>query len=83
MAEVMEKAQNFIFWSKYFVLFENWKHSLCHQAKYISKRLGLQYFLVMENSSKSYRILLPNFCLRPVLISTQLRGLPGYSTGIF
>ena len=30
MAEVMEKSWNFIFWSKQFKLYENWKHSACH-----------------------------------------------------
>ena len=38
----LDKSQNFIhFRSKYFVLFENWKHCLRHQAKI----LGFQHFL--------------------------------------
>ena len=49
MAEVMEKLWNFIFWSNYFVLFENWRHSLYHGEKYAQKRPGFQHFLVMEN----------------------------------
>ena len=48
-AEVMEKSRNFIFWSKYYVLFENWKRSLYRRAKLCPKRLGFQHFLVMEN----------------------------------
>ena len=41
----------FSVWSKYFVLFENRKHSLCHyvRAKLCLKMLGFQDFLVMEN----------------------------------
>ena len=49
MAEVMEKSWIFIFWTKYFVLFENWKHSSCHSAKTCPKKLDYQHFLVMEN----------------------------------
>ena len=48
MAEVMEKSWNFISLSKYFVLFENWKHSPSLQTRIYPKRLGFQHFLVME-----------------------------------
>ena len=44
MAEVMENSWNFIFWSKDFVLFENWKNSPGHRTKYAPKRLGFQHF---------------------------------------
>ena len=43
---------NFIFWSKYFALFENWKHSPCHRAKYAPKRLRFQHFLVYNGKYK-------------------------------
>ena len=52
VAEVMEKTCNFIFWSKYSVLFEIWK---VIGQKYSPKRLGLQHFLVMENLNCSWK----------------------------
>ena len=35
----------FHFWSIYFVLFENWKRSPCHQAKICPKKAGFSAFL--------------------------------------
>ena len=49
MAEVMEKIMQFLFWSKYIVLFENWNILLIIKQKYDPKWLGFQHFLVMEN----------------------------------
>ena len=53
-----EKSWNFISWSKYFVLFENWKHSPCHRAKLCPQKAGFSAFLshrkfklVIEKSS--------------------------------
>ena len=37
------------FWSKDFMLFENWKNLLVTEQKYAPKRLGFQHFRVMEN----------------------------------
>ena len=61
------------FWSKDFVLFENWKNSPSHRAKICPQKAGLYAFLsrgkfklVMKKSWKSHRILLPNFCIFPV-----------------
>ena len=45
MAEVMEKSWNLIFWSKYFVLIENWKHSPCYQAEMYPQKAGFSAFL--------------------------------------
>ena len=45
MADVMEKSWNFVFWSNYFVLFENWKHSPCHQAKICPQKSGFSALL--------------------------------------
>ena len=57
MAEVMEKSWNFIFWSKYFMLFEKWKHFPCHTAKICPRKAGFSAAfshrglkLVMEKS---------------------------------
>ena len=70
--KVMEKSWNFSFWSKYFVLFENWKHSPCHRAKMCPKKAGFSALLshgklklIMEKSWKSHLILLHNFCMNP------------------
>ena len=57
ISEVMEKSWNFIFWSKYFVLFENWEHRPCHREKIFSQKARFSAFrsrgkfkLVMEKS---------------------------------
>ena len=48
MAEVMEKSWNFIFWSKDFMLFENWKNSPSHRAKICPQKAGFSAFLSHE-----------------------------------
>ena len=45
LADVMETSWNFIFWSKYFMLFENWKHSFCHRAKICTKKENMEKLL--------------------------------------
>ena len=57
MAEDMENSWNFIFWSKDFVLFENWKNSPSHRTKICPQKAGFSAFLshgklklVMEKS---------------------------------
>ena len=57
MAVVMEESCNFIFWSKYSMLFENWKHLLVIVQKYAPQKAGFSAFfwswklkLVMEKS---------------------------------
>ena len=74
VAEVMEKLRNFVFWSKYFVLFENWKHSPCQQANICPQKAGVSVFvshgkfeLVME---KSLNFIVQNMCES----SRSLRG---------
>ena len=49
ITEVMENSWNFSFWSKCFVLFENWKHSPCCRAKMCPKKSRFSAFLTMEN----------------------------------
>ena len=44
MVEVMEKSRNFIYWFKYFVLFEN----LVIEQMFAPKRLGFQHLLIIE-----------------------------------
>ena len=47
MAEVMESHGILFFWSKDFLLFENWKNSSSHGVKYApppKKRLGFRHF---------------------------------------
>ena len=83
MVVVVEKSRNFIL-SKYFVLFENWKHFPCHRAKICSnpppppkKKAGFsasfssrrKIKLVMEKSWKTHWILLPNFVVSSISVS--------------
>ena len=63
MAEVMEKSWNFISLSKYFVLFENWKHSPSHQARIYPKKAGFSAFL---SHGMVIEFFLPNFCVNSV-----------------
>ena len=52
MTEVMEKSWNFIFWSEYFVLFENWKHF----KKHAQETLGFQHGKFKLVMGKSWKI---------------------------
>ena len=62
MAEVMEKSWNFIFWSKDFVLFENWKNSPSHRAKIYPQKAGFSAclshgkFKLVFSISESWKI---------------------------
>ena len=83
--KVMEKSWNFSFWSKYFVLFENWKHSPCHRAKMCPKKAGFSALLshgklklIMEKSWKSHLILLHNFCMNPGRVANFTQQINPY-----
>ena len=66
MAVVMEESCNFIFWSKYSMLFENWKHSPCHCAKICPpKGWVFSIFLVMETQIGHGKVI-RFYCLIPV-----------------
>ena len=73
MAEVMEKSWNFIFWSKDFMLFENWKNSPGHRAKICPQKAGFSAFLSHEKFKlvmKSHGKVIEFYC--PISVWTLL-----------